>query len=149
MNHEQEQPVFKSLGERSNLRFAYDIEGQAILVQKAQRQARLFIVRQTFQGMEEREEVGLKWYGLIPSSLELYSGDCDEKVLGSLSMNDPIVYISGDEVRSDFVFGRSRRVTAAVFTDDGKIVYKSPGFNLELWTKSAFRPKQSTEYSGP
>ena len=146
MSHEQKEYIPVS----NRLRFAYNPEAQQIAVQEAQARGLLYeVARQVLPSkISKIAEAGLEWYVMWRNGGKLLSDDCDELLLRELKLHEGRVYnltfIVGDH-RPDVCFGRPDRVIAAVLTKDNRVVYRSPGFNLEAYKQEQSLNKEKED----
>lgn len=133
MSHEQ-----REFSPSTPLRFAYNPESQAIAVYQAQVNGFLKRTMRNVWSWEIREtaEAELKWYEI--GGMILCSDDCDKEIMDELVSDvghlRRLTIISGN-FRPDVAFGRPGKIVAAVFTERGKVLYISPGFDLKAYKK--------------
>lgn len=116
---------------------AYHLEGQAIAVQQAQEINRLRVSFSDFGGASVVKELGHKWV-VLNEGAKLFAGDCDMDLVWQLNESEKsICYtsITGDFLRPDVFDGRYEYPVAAILVDN-RILYRSPGFDLESWMAS-------------
>lgn len=133
-----------TLLERRNscLKYAYDIEGQALAARTIQEKGELMQHSSYsiyFDEIEKYNEAGCDWY-VLPTGMVLYAGDCNEDLMQTFIHNRTLnlqrLHIIETLITMPDVFwGKQRALVAAVLLDDERILYKSPGFNLEAYQK--------------
>jgi len=114
---------------------AYEPEGQAIAIYQAQRDDELISNFAMVLGKRRYKEEDLSWIN-IPGVGSFLEEDCYPGIK-HLKINQLVLKIHTNISRPDICFGREDHVIAAIFTKDNKLVYKSPGFDLDLyvWNK--------------
>lgn len=122
--------------------YAYDIEGQALAVSTSQAMNELMqypLYSHYFGAIQKCREANCGWY-IFPTGMVLYDRDCDEDLMRSFIFSDtlkrrPLHVIRTPTARPEVFWGRQMQIVAAVLLDDERVLYRSPGFNLEAYKK--------------
>lgn len=144
MEREQRAGIFDAPRPDTPSYAAYHLEGQAIAIAKAQQQGNLITTYEIFQGMEIVREMDCRWYGLIRpdgQKITLLADNCVEETLEQLRFGQQLTIIKLTEARPDVCFGNEWFPIAAVLLEE-KVLYKSPGFDLEAYLANPPQPKQ-------
>ena len=111
-------------------KYAYNPEGQAISIRKSQENGDLYSFRTSIKMVSERSEWELRWLEIDWGMIFLIDSNCDEELFYSLKGKNKLVTI----VQSDIPLEDGRLPIAAVLHQD-KILYSSPGFNIQSYKK--------------
>ena len=120
----------------SSFNVAYHLEGQAIAVMQAQKSGDLLVYSEIYSGRSITSELGHRW--ILVGRSKLFESDCNMDFFWELDgREDEVRYtkITGAKARPDVFDGRDERPVAALIAES-KIMYLSPGFDLEAWLSS-------------
>ena len=137
-------------------KFAYDIEGQPIVVAQAQRHGLLRPRTVHFDRIETATEMELEWYGLDTRefpwrhTMSFLSNECNPRVIKRLVKGAPLTVVDCPYVygtRPDIAFGRQENIIAAVLAGR-RVLYQSIGFDLQEWRASQTKEPARKQASG-
>lgn len=110
---------------------AYEIEGQAIVVRSFQLQGKLETFSTTLRSKTKHTERGAEWWQINGGNF--YAPDCNNEAIENLSDRIPLKEIRGT-IQVNLGTGVRSAPAAALYAND-ILLYKSPGFNEEVYKK--------------
>lgn len=112
---------------------AYNIEAHDIVIRQLQAQGQLIKRVIEYHGSKSVLELGLDWYVLQSHEIKLLAIDCNPDLISRLSVGKWLTMVFNNRNRPDIAFGRNERLIAAIFTTEGQLVYRSPGFDPDIY----------------